>query len=283
MGKISVFGGFGFIGSEFCRQFPSETIRVQKHEVVPPTNNILYLISTVSNYNVFDSPTLDVETNLMHFLDVLDASHKTFGTDFTFNLVSSWFVFGTESTKDTPLTEESPCDPKGFYSLTARCREQLLISYCETFKIKYRILRLANVLGHRDGKVSAKKNALQYLIDKLTHNEDIELYNGGKFYRDYIDVRDCAHAIKLVVEKGTHPVYNISNGTSYLFKDLIEKAKDYSMSTSNVWDKMDVVEFHNQVQVKDIFLSNKKLGELGYSPKYTIEETIREIIDNERA
>jgi nucleoside-diphosphate-sugar epimerase len=139
------------------------------------------------------------------------------------------------------------------------------------------------VLGHRDGKVSAKKNALQYLIDKLTHNEDIELYNGGKFYRDYIDVRDCAHAIKLVVEKGTHPVYNISNGTSYLFKDLIEKAKDYSMSTSNVWDKMDVVEFHNQVQVKDIFLSNKKLVELGYSPKYTIEETIREIIDNERA
>jgi nucleoside-diphosphate-sugar epimerase len=55
------------------------------------------------------------------------------------------------------------------------------------------------------------------------------------------------------------------------------------MSTSNVWDKMDVVEFHNQVQVKDIFLSNKKLVELGYSPKYTIEETIREIIDNERA
>ena len=175
--------------------------------------------------------------------------------------------------------EESLCNPKGFYSITARCREQLLISYCETFKIKYRILRLANVLGARDAKVSKKKNALQFLLDALVHNEDIELYDGGNFYRDYIDVRDTVSAIKLVVENGTYPIYNISNGTSHKFKDLIDYAVKYSGSKSNVWDKLEKPEFHSVVQSKDVFLSNKKLKELGYEPEYSIEQTLSTIID----
>jgi UDP-glucose 4-epimerase len=158
--KFSIYGGYGFVLGEFIRQFPDQCIRIPKHEVVPCSPKIIYGISTTDNYNVYDNVTVDVETNLLHLMEVLDACHKTFGTNFTFNLISTWFVFGIGSTKESPHTEESYCDPKGFYSITARCREQLLISYCETFKIKYRILRLANVLGHRDGKVSAKKNAL---------------------------------------------------------------------------------------------------------------------------
>lgn len=283
--KYTVFGGYGFVLGEFIRQFPEQCIRVPKQDIVPSSPKIIYGISTVDNYNVYDNVTVDIETNLIHLMEVLDACHKVYGTKFEFNFISSWFVYGKHEfpmIENFPVTEESPCTPTGFYSITKRCAEQLLISYCETYKIKYKILRLANVLGHRDPKVSAKKNALQYLIDKLTHNEDIELYNDGKFYRDYIDVRDCAHAIKLVVENGTHPIYNISNGTSHLFKDLIDIAKAYSMSTSNVWNKLDEVEFHKQVQVKDIFISNQKLVELGYSPKFTIEATIQEIIDNER-
>ena len=280
--KLSVYGGYGFVLGEFCRKYPELSLRIDKKEISPITNRILYGISTTDNYNVFDSPTLDIETNLLHLMDVLDACHKKYGSDFEFNFISSWFVYGQpefDMVSDFPQMEESPCNPKGFYSITKRCAEQLLISYCETFKIKYRILRLANVLGARDAKVSKKKNALQYLLDALVHNEDVELYDGGKFYRDYIDVRDTVSAIKLVMEKGTHPIYNISNGTSHRFKDLIDYAVKYSQSKSNVWDKLDKPEFHSVVQSKDVFLSNAKLKELGYAPEYTIEQTLSTIID----
>lgn len=279
---ISVYGGYGFVLGEFCRKFPEQTVRISKQDVLPESNLILYGISTTDNYNVFDNPTIDVETNLLHFMEVLDACHNKYGSDFEFYLVSTWFVYGLpefDMIEDYPQMEEAPCNPKGFYSITARCREQLLISYCETFKIPYKILRLANVLGTRDTKVSKKKNALQYLLDKIVHNEDIELYEGGNFYRDYIDVRDIVSAIKLVMEKGTHPIYNISNGTSHRFKDLINYAVNYSKSKSNVWDKLDKPEFHSVVQSKDVFLSNKKLSELGYKPEYTIEQTLATIID----
>ena len=288
--KISCFGAYGFVLGEFCRQFPDEVIRIEKHEIVPPTNRILYGISTTDNYNVFENPTLDIETNLLHLMDVLDACYKTFGNDFEFNFISSWFVYGKSEfsmLENFPLMEEAPCNPTGFYSITKRTAEQLLISYCTTFKIKYRILRLANVLGHKDKKVSKKKNALQYLIDRLVHNEDIELYDAGNFHRDYIDVRDCVRAIHLVMNNNMlyespeqePKIYNISNGVSHKFKDLIDLAKEYSGSKSNIWDKMDKPEFHSIVQSKNVFLANEKLAKLGYVPQITMEQTLKDIIN----
>ena len=44
--KISVYGGFGFVLGEFCRQFREEVIRIEKHTVIPETPNILYGILT---------------------------------------------------------------------------------------------------------------------------------------------------------------------------------------------------------------------------------------------
>lgn len=279
---ISVYGGYGFVLGEFCRQFKDKVLRIPKDEIEPQSNVILYGISTTDNYNVFDSPTLDIETNLIKLMEVLDACHKKYGNKFEFNFISSWFVYGkSEFPMVTyPIHEEAPCSPTGFYSITKRAAEQLLISYCETFGIKYKILRLANVLGHKDTKVSKKKNALQFLLDKIVQDEPIELYDNGEFYRDYIDVRDCAVAINLAIQSELpHKIYNISNGQSYKFRTLIEFAVGYAQSKSTVWDKLDKPEFHSVVQSKDIFLLNEKLKETGYSPKYSIWETIQTIID----
>lgn len=279
--KYSVYGGFGFVLGEFCTQFKDEVIRIAKVDDEPQSNRILYGISTTDNYSVFDNSTLDIETNLIKLMNVLDACHNKYGKDFEFTFISSWFVYGKSGSEETPLTEEGYCNPTGFYSITKRSAEQLLISYCETFGIKYKILRLANVIGAKDRKVSKKKNALQYLFDKIVHDEPIELYDNGEFYRDYIDVRDVARAIKLAMESPLpYTVYNISNGVSHKFIDLIKFAIEYAQSKSTVWDKLDKPEFHKVVQSKNVFLSNKKLEETGYKPAYTIWQSIQDIIDD---
>lgn len=279
--KISVYGGYGFVLGEFCTQFKDEVIRIPKEEVEPRSNRILYGISTTDNYNIFDSSTLDIETNLIKLMEVLDACQKKYKKNFEFTFISSWFVYGkTPSSETSPLAENSPCNPTGFYSITKHTAEKLLQSYCETFGIKYKILRLANVIGAKDYKASRKKNALQYLIDRIIHDEEIELYDNGEFYRDYIDIRDCAKAIRMTMDSTLpYTVYNISNGTSYKFRELISFALDYSKSKSHVWDKLDKPEFHNIVQSKNVFLSNKLLQETGYNPEFTIWQSIQHIID----
>lgn len=279
---ISVYGGFGFVLGEFCRQFPEKIIRVPKPDVESPTPTILYGISTVHNYHVFDSPTLDVETNLLHFMEVLSSSHKRHGKSLDFTLISTWFVYGVESSEQLPLTETTICNPRGFYSITARAREQLLISYCETFGLKYKILRLANVMGWRDSKASSQKNAIQWLMDKVLHNEPVELYDNGNVYREIIDVRDCAQAINLAMLNNSYTLYNISNGKSTKVRDIIQCTIDYSGSKSTIWDNQHKPEFHSVVQAKNAFINNDRLKELGYVPKYTINETIEAIVDQHK-
>ena len=44
--KISVFGGTGFIGSNFCRLYPAKSICVSRETRIPPTDDIIYFIST---------------------------------------------------------------------------------------------------------------------------------------------------------------------------------------------------------------------------------------------
>ena len=49
----------------------------------------------------------------------------------------------------------------------------LLIDFCRTYKVKYRILRMPNVVGGYDPKASPKKNAIHYLIGELKKGNDI--------------------------------------------------------------------------------------------------------------
>lgn len=271
---ICIYGGTGFIGSVFAKMFPN--IVVQDHDdLVPQTNNIINFISTTDNYNIFDAPLLDIATNETLLVMILEAAKKKYGNNFTFNQISSWFVYGDCV---LPAKEDSDCRPKGFYSITKRTAEELLISYCTTYGIPYRILRMANVLGIEDNKVSAKKNALQFLIHRIINNEPIGLYNGGNFVRDYIDVRDACFAINLILEKGkVNEIYNVSNGEALLFKVLIEMATEIA-GKKPYTQEIPPSEFHKVVQVENMVLDNTKLRELGYRPRYSVKDTISRIV-----
>tara|TARA_Y100000590_G_C15295634_1_gene854293 strand:+ start:89 stop:724 length:636 start_codon:yes stop_codon:yes gene_type:complete len=207
--RLSVYGSKGFIGSTFCELH--DCVEIQRNQRAPLTDEVLYLISTTHNYNVLEDSFIDIDTNLNVLMETLDECRKK-GIK-TFNFISSWFVYGDT---ELPATEMSYCNPKGFYSITKRCAEQLLISYCETFDMNYRILRLCNVYGSTDKKASKKRNALQYLISKLKENEEISLYDGGQFYRNFMHVTDVCNAINVVCDKGIkNEIYNIGIGFTY--------------------------------------------------------------------
>ena len=269
---LQVFGGNGFVGSAFVRKNPLCVVKQRNDHVVDKDKDILYLISTVTNYNVKTDPYIDIETNLILLMKILSQFQNS---DKVFNFISSWFVYGNTP---MPATEESICDPTGFYSITKRCAEQLLISYCQTFNIKYRILRLANIAGHGDNKASAQKNALQYMINQLKQNLDINLYEGGNMYRDYIHVNDAVDAIDLILDKGeTNSIYNVGNGTPLLMKDLIEYAKQLIGGTGRI-NYIDVPQFHKIVQVHSQWMKNDKLKSLGYEPKHDMKSIIEDMI-----
>lgn len=276
---ISVYGGTGFIGSRFCELFCNDVVKIDRDVNAASTNNILYFISTVDNYNIHNDLKKDINTNLIKLVEVLEyiKKHKD-TTDFVFNFVSSWFVYGQNN--EIPFKEDiSKCNPTGFYSITKHCAEQLLISFCQTFNIKYRIFRLANVVGEGDNKISNKKNALQFLIKEAVYNRNLPLYYGGEVLRDYIYVDDVCAALKMCIDNApTDEIINIGSGIPYRFKDIINKAIEYSNSTS-VIDYIEPTKFHNIVQVRHSYLDTTKLKSYGFKVKYDIDRIVERLVD----
>jgi len=281
---LTVFGHTGFVGSAFVKRYKdNDNIWLPPRYSRRPNpymrSDILYLISTTHNYNVFTDPTLDVKTNLLTFTEALDSWHKN-NPKGVFNFVSSWFVYGERRgfERAGPTGEDEECRPAGFYSITKYAAEQLLVSFAETFGLKYRILRLCNIIGPGDKGASKQKNAFQYLLNEMKENRPIQIYEKGQFYRTYMDVEDCASALNLVMRKGNlNEIYNIGTEPAQVFMDMISFGARALNTTSRI-EFIEQKDFHKKVQVKSFAMDCSKLYNLGFQPRYSIQDSIYRMI-----
>lgn len=257
---VNLFGK-GFIGTQYTKMF--SCIVNERNDLYPKSNEILYFISTTDNYTFKNNAFIDIETNLTTLMRVLE---KCKNNCTVFNFVSSWYVYGGGCSVD----EEHTCNPQGFYSITKRTAEQLLIDYCKEFNIKYRIIRLSNVVGRNDNS-TYKKNVLGYLIEKIKNNKPIELHDNGKFFRTYIHVEDACSAINLILCKGNlNDIYNVGAYSATLFdatKYLIDRVKS----------KSEIINVDNTVL--SFTMNNQKIIELGFKPKYNFSQMLDDLID----
>lgn len=269
--SLSIYGATGFVGSNYVKMH-HDCVIVPKDQLKPETKDILYFISTVDNYNIHSNITLDVDTNLRLLCQVLDYCRSE---EITFNYISSWFVYG--KTPYMPAREDSLCLPTGFYSITKYCAEQLIKSFSETYGMKYRIIRLCNVLGSGDQKASTKKNAITWLVNQVKLNHDINLYDYGTHCRDVLHVQDVCRAIKLICDKGNlNEIYNVGSGSPTQIIEIINLAKHYLKSKS-VINNIPPPEFHNKVQTRNFWMDTKKLQSLGFEPKLSLEFIIKDL------
>jgi len=276
MNGLTIFGGGGFVGKHYVDYHYHHAIgnivsvnEKSDYKVYSP--DVLYLISTVDNYNVFTDVHIDINTNLNTLMTVLEGwkrYQESTGKKGVFNFVSSWSVYGDQKT--LPVAEDAQCSPKGFYIITKHCAEQLLRTYCEAFGLKYRILRLSNIIGPGDRKVSSRKNTLQNAFNKLRNNEDVELFGDGMFYRDFMHVEDCAIALETVMVKGAeNEIYNIGNGNEridpYCF--ILTYAQAH-LESNGIIKYVRPTEFQAKTPVGSFYMDVTKLKGLGFVPKY---------------
>lgn len=274
--KLSIFGGTGFIGGRLCEMYSDRTIKINREDRKPQTDELLYFISTIDNYNIHSNLHIDIDTNLSLLMSTLENIDRT-NPNVVINFVSSWFVYGKN--EQAPFNEDtSYCNPTGFYSITKRCAEQMLISFCETFGVKYRIFRLANVIGEGDNKISRKKNAMQFLLKQAVDGEELLLYNGGTAKRDYIYVDDVCDAIMHCIDNApVNEIINIGNGIPTALIDVIELAVNEANSSSQIV-KMTPPHFHKVVQVEHSWLDITKLKSYGFKNKYSIEDIVKKVV-----
>ncbi len=266
--------GVGFIGSRYCELYPDETVPEQRDCAFPTQSDVLWLRSTTSNYHpVHGDLATDIDTNLTHFARVLPT------VDGVFNLISSWFVWGSASGQDAthPARETDPCDPNGWYSITALAREKLLRSYQQTRNRSYRTLRLCNVLGV-DPRASRQKAALVHMLGQVKRGEDVTVYTGD-CYRNVMHVDDVCRAIHLCLSRDEtlNSVTNIGAPRSERMIDLVEHARAVTGSKSRI-TLVAPPRFHQIVQTESFFMDTTKLRSLGFVPDMDAYQAVERVL-----
>lgn len=222
-----------------------------------------------------------LEINIEGTKNVLEAS-VSYGID-KIVFASSSEVYG-EPIRN-PITENDITQGKTVYAASKIAGEELVKAYHESFKnLNFTILRYFNTYG--------PNQVAQFVIPKFINNVmngiSPEVYGDGSQLRGYTFSKDTAIAtVDSLFSKGTNgKILNIGNSDNFI--DLITLA-NLIISICKKEDTIKVKINNNFInsdrdQSREIFkryCSTKKAKKLiNFSPKVSLEEGIRSIINN---
>lgn len=286
--KILITGGCGYIGSKLIPNLLGEGHKIINIDTqwfgnyLPKNKNLKNYKMNLSEINKLKLKKIDVVIHLasiandpMAELDK-NLSWETSALN-TFKLInfmkkikakriiyaSSGSVYGIS--KKTNVTEKTELKPISLYNKVKMITERVLMSYNKDFEIF--IVRPATVCGYSPRmRLDVTVNALTFSALK---NRKIKVF-GGKQVRPNIHIDDMCSLYKflLKIDKKYSGIYN----AGFENKSILNIAK---IVKKNIPSNIKI--FKDKSDPRSYRLDSSKLIKVGFKPKKTIENAIKEL------
>ncbi|MCW4030060.1 MAG: GDP-mannose 4,6-dehydratase [Candidatus Bathyarchaeota archaeon] len=297
--NVLVTGGAGFIGFHLCKKLSDLTENLTNYDNLsngtlenvkdvpkakfvkgdildlkklcdlPKTDLIYHLAAQVVVGYSMENPLADFETNAKGTLHVLEKARKD---DAKVVFASSAAVYGNPPIFPTP--ESYGFHPFSCYGVSKVVGEEYCQMYREQYGLEVVITRFANVYGLRCHGV------IHDFLDKLAKNPDkLEILGTGQQCRDFVHVSDVVNAlVTMGTKEGINgEVYNLGLGKT---TSILELA-NLILTILNLQNRTVVTTTGHSWQgdvTKIWFDITKAKKELGWIPKVSLEESIKEVI-----
>lgn len=139
----------------------------------------------------------------------------------------------------------------------------------DRFRTKYSIVRPANIYGRFDDFENPYAMAVTALIRKAI-NGDLTINGDGSDVRDFINAKDVARALMLVMEKMPEEIINIGSGVPRTIKEV---AEEVSKQTNKP-----IIYNHTSYGSSKRLIDTCRLEKLGFKPQVSLEAGIKEAI-----
>jgi nucleoside-diphosphate-sugar epimerase len=195
-----------------------------------------------------------------------------------FVFTSTVAVYGTYRTRAMPLTEEMEAMPDEFYGALKATAERALID-----SGRFRILRLSNVYGYGSGLFSLSSGVAGKFAELIARGKPLRVYGDGSQRIDYAHVDDVCRAYELAldVSEGESFVYNVGGGRPVSIRELAETAARLAEESTGRRAGIEYAPAPPDKLWPDRWLSIEKIErELGWRPKVSVEEGLREMLTN---
>ncbi|MUH34581.1 SDR family NAD(P)-dependent oxidoreductase [Zobellia amurskyensis] len=296
--KYVVTGGAGFIGSHIV-----EHLTAEGHKVVVVDNlrtgfkkNIAQMNVQYSNTDIRDeqkiTELIDGASAVFHLaalvsvpesiekinecnsintvgtINILEAAKKTGNCKVV--LSSSAANYGNNPL--SPKVETMVPEPLTPYAITKLDGEYYLDMYRNEFEVPTTSLRYFNVFGPRQNPKSTYAAVVPIFIMNALQNKPLIIYGDGKQTRDFVYVKDVVSANLLAAGQG-EGVYNVALGKGTSVIELAQHIIEITNSKS-------AIEFLDQRpgDIKHSVAKTHKINQLGFTPKFTIEQGLKETI-----
>jgi dTDP-glucose 4,6-dehydratase len=186
--------------------------------------------------------------------------------------ISTDEVYG--SIEEGKAKEGDKLDPSSPYSASKAAADMFANSFKITHNLPICIVRPVNNFGPKQNP----EKLIPKFIKLAKNNEKLPLYGDGSNIRDWLYVKDNCRAIDTVIQKGEPgEIYNIGADQ---FKTNLEVTKKILELLEKPEDLIEFVEDrkgHDQRYA----VESTKLRKLGWKPKTSFEEGLKEIINKE--
>ncbi|MEM1664796.1 MAG: GDP-mannose 4,6-dehydratase [Zestosphaera sp.] len=310
--KAVVTGGAGFIGSHV-----TEYLVIKGFEVVVVDNlssgsleNINHLIKNgkvkllIKDLKIFDGelrnafneadtvyhfaanpevrvsmtePRTHFEENVLVTFNVLEGCRLNDVKEVVF--ASSSTVYGDAQVFPTP--EDHPTKPISVYGVSKLMSENLLAGYSDIYGIRALSLRFANIVGPRQ-----THGVIVDFISKLRRNpKKLEILGDGTQKKSYLHVIDLIEGMHIALEhlrksSARYEVYNIGNIDWISVKEIADLVvEELGLNNVEYVFKPATQDGRGWLgDVKFMLLDVRKLMSLGWRPKLSSKEALREAI-----
>jgi UDP-glucose 4-epimerase len=317
--KILVTGGAGFIGSHLCELLVHNghtvvaidnlsTGRLDNIAHLLPMPGFLFVRETITNSLVLDrltseadiiihlaavvgvkliveDPVNTIATNIMGTEAVLTTANR-YGCKVM--LASTSEVYGKGF--KVPFNEEDDCvmgptsHSRWAYATSKAIDEFLGLAYYRQFGLPVVVMRFFNTVGPR--QTGQYGMVIPRFVHQALLNEPITIYGDGEQSRCFADVADIIDAINKLSSNpaAVGQVFNIGSTEEVTIRELAEMVIASTGSQSKViyvpYEEAYAPGFEDmRRRVPDLAKVHKLIG---YEPHYTLEATLKRVIDFER-
>lgn len=231
------------------------------------------------------NPTIFAETNVMGTLNLLNIAREHWKEDYSYHMFFSMItdeIMGSLSIDDEPFNERTPLDPHSPYSTSKTAQYLFGKTYYEAYGLPVVSLSCGNAIGPNQ----FPEKLVPLAIDRFINGLEVPIYGEGKQMRDWTNVHDIASAIDTLFHHGSiGELYCIGGDACKQNIEIIRAIiKELSKQTGVSEDR-----YESQIKyIKDprgkshdfrYDINHDKITkELGWTPKYTFENSIAETV-----
>lgn len=199
-------------------------------------------------------------------IDLLKAFHKYGGKRVVMAGTYAEYGYHNET-----LKEDMPAEPINIYSQCKDFVHKISEAYCKNNDMSFGWGRIFSAYG----KETDPRRLTSDVINHLSTGEEVVI-RSGSLVRDYIYTKDIAAAFSAFLDSDVEGVVNICTG-------IETSIHDYVMILAGLMGKKELVVFKEQAspqQVRVVGDNTRLTKEVGFVPKYTIEEGLKEVLND---